>query len=85
MVMHPDLDHMPYKLYYNANTDIPTGFEKMEIPLLPYRRQMELDFSKRENRLSSWGIFAPIAALIYGGWHCLAWNFPFPSHAEQML
>ena len=31
-----------------------------------------------------WGLMA-ISSLIFGGLHCLAWNFDFPTHAELML
>ena len=27
----------------------------------------------------------PIVAIIFGAFHCIAWNFQFPSHTEQLL
>jgi len=30
-------------------------------------------------------ILLPIAAVIFGGLHCIGWNFHFPTHVEQLL
>jgi len=31
------------------------------------------------------GIILPVVAAIFGALHCIAWNFHFPSHIEQLL
>jgi hypothetical protein len=37
------------------------------------------------NQRSKIQMGAVIISIVFGGIHCIAWSFPFPSHAEQLL
>ncbi|PVF92169.1 hypothetical protein CPB86DRAFT_717954 [Serendipita vermifera] len=74
------------------------GWEKTARTLLPGfdgginvegRKAVPIFYSgKRSKRTGDWAIsnlVTMIAGIIFGGVHCLAWSFPFPSNTDKIL
>ncbi len=49
------------------------------------RKRIENDFVRLEGLLPPMSITMAISTAIFGGLHCLAWNFAFPTKTEMMI
>jgi hypothetical protein len=51
----------------------------------PRRCRIENDFVRLDGLINSMAITMAVSTLVFGGLHCLAWNFEFPTKTELMI
>jgi hypothetical protein len=58
----------------------------IKVDLLREKRVLMFYSGKTSDRLAVALLFAEVLiAMIFGGIHCIAWSFSFPTHAEQII
>ena len=70
-------------LLYNSTDGEEDKFSS-EYYLIPYRSSKKHNLNDSRLLPRSF-IIAPILGVMYGIWHCIAWEFYFPSEAEKIL